>query len=45
MLKDGMKGGNIVIFSKNYVTDIPVLDNIFIQYKQTLKGNTLRIQM
>jgi hypothetical protein len=40
-----MKGGNVVIFSKNYVTDKPEYEVKFIVFKHTSKGNTLRIQI
>jgi len=40
-----MKGGNVVIFSENYVTDKPEHDVKFILFKYTSKGNTLGNQM
>jgi hypothetical protein len=40
-----MKGGNVVIFCKNYVTDKPEHEVKFMLYKYASKGNTLRIQM
>lgn len=40
-----MKGGNVVIFSKNYVTDKPEHEVKFMLFKCTSKGNTLRIQI
>jgi len=38
-----MKTGNNVIFSKNYVTDNTEHEVKFMLFKETLKGNTLRI--
>lgn len=40
-----MKGGNVVIYSKNYVTDKPESELKFIVFKYTSKGNTIRIQI